>query len=76
MPGKDAELRELARVLEAEQGVYAAPMAEPLRKQAHFASANALRSRDAMGHSGATPDHARRDLSTLGEGLSGPSRRV
>jgi hypothetical protein len=49
--GKDAELREIARVLEAEQGAYAAPMAESLRKQAHFASANALRSRDAMGHS-------------------------
>jgi len=26
-------------------------MQESLRKQAHFASANALRSRDAMGHS-------------------------
>ena len=49
--GKDAELRELAGVLEAEQHVYAAPMQESLRKQAHFASANALRSRDAMGHS-------------------------
>ena len=49
--GKDTELRELARVLEAEQGLYSAPMAESVRKQAHFASANALRSRDAMGHS-------------------------
>jgi Ca-activated chloride channel family protein len=49
--GKDAELRELARVLEVEQGLYAAPMAESLRKEAHFASANVLRSRDARGHS-------------------------
>jgi hypothetical protein len=49
--GKDAELRELARVLEVEQGLYAAPMAESLRKEAHFASANVLRSRDAKGHS-------------------------
>jgi Ca-activated chloride channel family protein len=49
--GKDAELREVARTLEAEQGLYAAPMAESARKQAHYASANALRSRDAMGHS-------------------------
>jgi hypothetical protein len=49
--GKDAELRELAAVLEAEQGVFAAPMAESQRKQTHYASANALRSRDAMGHS-------------------------
>ena len=31
--------------------VFAAPMPEPSRKQAHFASANLLRSRDAAGHS-------------------------
>ena len=37
--------------LAEEEVVYAAPMAEPLRKQAHFASANALRSRDVMGRS-------------------------
>src|SRR6476661_4665432 len=36
--GKDAELRELAAVLEAEQGVFAAPMAESLRQQTHYAS--------------------------------------
>ena len=37
--------------LAEEQVVYAAPMAELARKQAHFASANTLRSRDVLGRS-------------------------
>ena len=46
----DAELREIAdALLEAEQVLYAAPMAESERKQTHFASANVARSRDAHG---------------------------
>lgn len=48
--GRDPELRELVRTLEAEQGLFAAPMAEASRKSRHFASANLLRSRDASGH--------------------------
>jgi len=48
--GRDPELRELVRTLEAEQGVFAAPMAEASRKSHHFASANQARSRDASGH--------------------------
>ena len=36
--------------LEAEQGVFALPMAEASRKSHHFASANLARSRDASGH--------------------------
>ncbi len=48
--GRDPELRELVRTLEAEQGVFAAPMAEASRKSRHFASANLARSRDAGGH--------------------------
>jgi Ca-activated chloride channel family protein len=47
----DAELRELTNALEREAAIYAAPVAEPNRKQAHFASANLARSRDAMGRS-------------------------
>jgi Ca-activated chloride channel homolog len=48
--GRDPELRELVRTLEAEQGVFALPMAEASRKSHHFASANQARSRDASGH--------------------------
>ena len=47
----DPELNRLAESLVAETGTYAAPMAEMSRKQAHFASANMLRSRDQSGHS-------------------------
>ncbi len=49
--GDDREIRSVVDTLAEEEVVYAAPMAEPLRKQAHFASANALRSRDVMGRS-------------------------
>ena len=48
--GRDPELRELVRTLEAEQGVFALPMAEASRKSHHYASANLARSRDASGH--------------------------
>ena len=68
--GKDAELRELAGVLEAEQHVYAAPMAGVA------AQAGALRERQRPAQprrDGALPA---RGLITHGEGLSGPSRRV
>ena len=41
----------LIRSLGQEQRVFAAPMAAPALKQAHFASANMLRSRDASGRS-------------------------
>lgn len=47
----DGELRGLAEALISEARVFAAPMAEPSLKQAHFASANLARSRDAMGRS-------------------------
>jgi len=49
--GDDAEIGAVAVTLAAEEVVYAAPMAEPDRKQAHFASANVLRSRDGLGRS-------------------------
>lgn len=49
--GDDPVIRELIDTLAEEEVVYAAPMAEPARKQAHFASANALRSRDILGRS-------------------------
>ena len=49
--GDDPVIRAVVDTLAAEEGVYAAPMAEPARKQAHFASANALRSRDVLGRS-------------------------
>jgi hypothetical protein len=49
--GSDPELRSLIDALEDEAPVFAAPMAERSRKQAHFASANLLRSRDASGRS-------------------------
>ncbi len=49
--GSDPELRELLTGLERDATVFAAPMAEPSRKQMHFASANLLRSRDASGRS-------------------------
>ena len=49
--GDDPALRDLLDTMVREETVYAAPMAEPARKQAHFASANALRSRDAAGRS-------------------------
>jgi Ca-activated chloride channel family protein len=49
--GSDPDLRELLDTMVREEQVFAAPMAEPARKQAHFASANLLRSRDASGRS-------------------------
>jgi Ca-activated chloride channel family protein len=49
--GTDEDLRTVMEGLTREQAVYAAPMPEPSRKQAHFASANLLRSRDAQGRS-------------------------
>jgi Ca-activated chloride channel family protein len=48
--GRDPELRELVKALQAEQAVFAAPMAEASRKSLHYASANVARSRDASGH--------------------------
>ncbi len=48
--GRDPELRELVKALQAEQTVFAAPMAEASRKSLHYASANVARSRDASGH--------------------------
>jgi Ca-activated chloride channel family protein len=47
----DPELRAIADDLEREAQVFAAPMAEPSLKEAHFAGANMARSRDAMGRS-------------------------
>jgi Ca-activated chloride channel family protein len=47
----DPDLNRLAESLVAETETYAAPMAEMSRKQAHFASANMLRSRDNAGRS-------------------------
>ncbi len=47
--GQDPELSAIAGLLEREEVVYAAPMPEDARKQAHFASANLMRSRDAVG---------------------------
>jgi hypothetical protein len=44
-------LRELVAELEEELPVYAAPMAAPALKAAHFASANIARSRDVQGRS-------------------------
>ena len=49
--GSDGELSGLAEELVREERVFSAPMAEPSRKQMHFASANKLRSRDASGRS-------------------------
>jgi Ca-activated chloride channel family protein len=47
----DPELLGLLRSLEADAPTFAAPMSEPGRKNAHYASANLLRSRDAEGRS-------------------------
>ena len=49
--GDDPEMGELMRALGQEHRVFAAPMTARALKAAHFASANQLRSRDAMGHS-------------------------
>ncbi|OGO56649.1 MAG: hypothetical protein A2Z32_13265 [Chloroflexi bacterium RBG_16_69_14] len=49
--GNDPEMRALIDAMVREEVVFAAPMAEPSRKQAHFASANLLRCRDASGRS-------------------------
>jgi Ca-activated chloride channel family protein len=49
--GNDPEIRAVLRTLDEEQVVYAAPMAEAVRKQAFYSSANALRSRDFQGRS-------------------------
>ncbi len=48
---QDQVLRVLIDELREEQVTYAAPMAEPSLKRAHFASANMLHSRDAAGRS-------------------------
>jgi Mg-chelatase subunit ChlD len=48
--GSDAELRELAGQLVAEERAFSAPMDELDRKSAHFSSANLQRSRDPGGH--------------------------
>jgi Ca-activated chloride channel homolog len=47
--GADPVLRGVIDDLATERVVFAAPMAEPRLKEAHFASANMLRSRDATG---------------------------
>jgi Ca-activated chloride channel homolog len=49
--GDDPELSTVVESLKNERITFSAPMAEPSRKQAHFASANLLRSRDAQGRS-------------------------
>jgi Ca-activated chloride channel homolog len=49
--GSDRELLDLLETMIREEEVVAAPMVEPARKQMHFASANALRSRDLTGRS-------------------------
>jgi len=49
--GSDPEMQELIATLDRDAAIFAAPMAEPSRKQMHFASANMLRSRDASGRS-------------------------
>ena len=49
--GTDPEMRALIDALERDARVFSAPMPEPSRKQAHFASATLLRSRDATGRS-------------------------
>jgi Ca-activated chloride channel family protein len=49
--GSDPVMGALVDTMVREEVVFAAPMAEPSRKQMHFASANALRSRDASGRS-------------------------
>jgi Ca-activated chloride channel family protein len=49
--GADPEMRGLIDALEGDGQVFSAPMAERSLKQAHFASANTMRSRDATGRS-------------------------
>jgi len=49
--GDDPEIRAVLGTLAEEQVVYAAPMAEASRKEAYYASANALRCRDVQGRS-------------------------
>ena len=49
--GRDPMLRELVVELEGEADRLVAPVAAPLLKQMHFASANVARSRDAQGRS-------------------------
>jgi len=49
--GRNRKLREIARDLAAEVDVFAAPMAPLTLKEAHFASANVARTRDAQGRS-------------------------
>jgi hypothetical protein len=49
--GHDTVISGLVEDLVREERVFAAPMAEPSRKQMHYASANMLRSRDASGRS-------------------------
>jgi Ca-activated chloride channel family protein len=49
--GHDPEMRALIDALTREQVMFSAPMLEPSLKEAHFASANLMRSRDASGRS-------------------------
>ena len=49
--GDDPEMGALMQSLGQEQRVFAAPMSAQMLKQTHYASANALRSRDASGRS-------------------------
>jgi Ca-activated chloride channel family protein len=49
--GGDPEILAVLGMLDQEQVVYAAPMAEASRKQAYYSSANMLRSRDVQGRS-------------------------
>ena len=49
--GRDPEMRALVAELEAEARQFAAPVAAPMLKEAHFRSANLARSRDVMGRS-------------------------
>ena len=68
--GKDTELRELARVLEAEQGLVLGPDGRV------GAQAGALRERQRPAQPRRDGALAARGLITHGGGLSGPSRRV
>ena len=47
----DPEMRDLVESMVQEEQRFSAPMAEPARKQAHYAAANLLRSRDSQGRS-------------------------
>jgi hypothetical protein len=49
--GRDAEMRGMAKELESEGDTFSAPMPAMAPKEAHFASANLARTRDAQGRS-------------------------